>query len=264
MSEKECLIVRDLMPQRIEEICSEESKAMVDEHVSRCPACAQIYGFMRATPPQKADSSEGASFRAGLKQMRKSLVGRSVLYSLLAVVLLALLVYGGSLIYHHFYQDFSQPLDISQYEVKLSQTSKGQLLIEPLFEGQPYAGAWHMHPEGDILYLSYNTSRVKQRRDIAWYPILSDYALIDQKLRAIDAASLRYSELGREVLEIRQGDANDYKVVYKAGDTLPSTSREKEQQLMGGYMEIVWDDNQQSISFPIMPISTQMPSVSNP
>ena len=37
-----CDVVRDLLPLYVDSVCSEESRALVEEHTASCPECAKI------------------------------------------------------------------------------------------------------------------------------------------------------------------------------------------------------------------------------
>ena len=52
-----CNVIQDLLPLYLDGVCSEESKAIVEQHLSECPACKDYYAAMREdseiiiTPP---------------------------------------------------------------------------------------------------------------------------------------------------------------------------------------------------------------------
>ena len=49
-----CNIIQDLLPLYIDEICSPETKAAVEEHLAACPTCKALYNTMiREVPTQK-------------------------------------------------------------------------------------------------------------------------------------------------------------------------------------------------------------------
>ena len=45
-----CNIVRDLLPQYAENLCSEETRAAVSEHLERCEDCRTLYRQMTGIP----------------------------------------------------------------------------------------------------------------------------------------------------------------------------------------------------------------------
>lgn len=56
MNTKNCEVIHDLLPLYIDNICSEESRRIVSEHLESCNACKKIYEDMRN--PVKQDLSE--------------------------------------------------------------------------------------------------------------------------------------------------------------------------------------------------------------
>lgn len=43
----ECYIVRDLLPSYIDQLCSDESKQFIDQHMTHCDSCSQILNQMK-------------------------------------------------------------------------------------------------------------------------------------------------------------------------------------------------------------------------
>lgn len=121
MERNDCKLVQDLMPLRIDEVCTEETKAFVDEHVAACPECAQIYGYMRATLPQQKNEKD--SFKAAMAQFKKTMAWRRIRYiflGILAAVVLWAVLYGLT--------NYRRPLDINKYNITLKETQKHELL----------------------------------------------------------------------------------------------------------------------------------------
>lgn len=52
-----CNIVRDLIPLYIDDCCSEESEAIVKEHIDNCPKCKEFYESMSALSVMPAAST---------------------------------------------------------------------------------------------------------------------------------------------------------------------------------------------------------------
>lgn len=45
-----CNVIQDLMILYADNCCSEDSKALVEDHLKNCPACQKAYGEIRSTP----------------------------------------------------------------------------------------------------------------------------------------------------------------------------------------------------------------------
>lgn len=50
-----CKIIEDILPLYADEVCSEESRALVNEHVAECEKCRKKLGMMSDTGNEKAD-----------------------------------------------------------------------------------------------------------------------------------------------------------------------------------------------------------------
>lgn len=44
----ECYIVRDLLPSYIDQLCSDESRLLIDQHMNQCDSCSRVLQHMRA------------------------------------------------------------------------------------------------------------------------------------------------------------------------------------------------------------------------
>lgn len=62
----ECYIVRDLLPSYIDQLCSEQSRIFVEEHMAQCNSCAQILHHMN----REFDDAEAVEMPARLEQKK--------------------------------------------------------------------------------------------------------------------------------------------------------------------------------------------------
>ena len=72
----ECEVVRDLMPLYIDGVCSTESRALVEEHLSGCDACREMCGRMRGG---EGAGSESLDAQAVLERTSRTIVERTAL-----------------------------------------------------------------------------------------------------------------------------------------------------------------------------------------
>lgn len=68
MSRISCNVTKDLLPSYLDEICSEESKELVDEHLLECPACRRFMAALRERDQGK-DAPELNFFRRVRRSM---------------------------------------------------------------------------------------------------------------------------------------------------------------------------------------------------
>ena len=88
-----CNVIRDLLPLYAENLTSEESSALVDEHLCGCGECAKQLGILK-----KAQAIPVETDAPGLKKIRKAIVRRRVLAVTMAVMLVITLVLGAALL----------------------------------------------------------------------------------------------------------------------------------------------------------------------
>ena len=116
-----CDVIQDLMPSYIDGILSEDSQALVEEHMGTCQECRKMYEIMkeeqekeqnREKPSATSTAGRGtgrtknternanAGSAAALKKIRKKLLVRRVLTAAVAVVLTLIVAAAG---YNHWY-----------------------------------------------------------------------------------------------------------------------------------------------------------------
>ena len=88
---EQCEIIRDLLPIYIDGLASEETAKLVENHLARCKACRTILERMK-TPVPEYDPVKNAEFRQVLKKQRNRTTRKIVLFSVLAVILAALIL----------------------------------------------------------------------------------------------------------------------------------------------------------------------------
>ena len=93
----DCEIIRDLLPLYVDDICSDKSRKMVDEHLQECPACGDLLQKLRRTEIEanlKEEKQDVISY--GIRQFKKlsaavgSTVSGALLIPILAVLVLNL------------------------------------------------------------------------------------------------------------------------------------------------------------------------------
>ncbi len=81
-----CAVIRDLLPLYAEDLASEESKALVDEHLESCPNCRRALEELKA-PPASVPEPDGAE---ALRAVKKTIRRRRLRTALLAALLVFL------------------------------------------------------------------------------------------------------------------------------------------------------------------------------
>lgn len=116
-----CDVIQDLMPSYIDGILSEDSRALVEEHMGTCQECRKMYEIMKEEQgkeqtqirtsavsgagrgvggTENTERNANAGSAAALKKIRKKLLVRRVLTAVVAVVLTLIIAAAG---YNHWY-----------------------------------------------------------------------------------------------------------------------------------------------------------------
>lgn len=112
-----CDVIQDLMPSYVDGILSEDSQALVKEHMEACKECRKMLEIMKEEQGKEQaqmilSAASGARHRVGetenirsaaaLKKIRKKLIIRRVLTAAVAVILTLIAAAAG---YNHWYFD---------------------------------------------------------------------------------------------------------------------------------------------------------------
>ena len=116
-----CDVIQDLMPSYIDGILSEDSRALVEEHMGICQECRKMYEIMkeeqgkeqtqirpsagseagpRVGGTENTERNANAGSAAALKKIRRKLLVRRVLTAAVAVILTLIVAAAG---YNHWY-----------------------------------------------------------------------------------------------------------------------------------------------------------------
>lgn len=98
----ECKIIEDLLPSYIDDLCSKESKELVEQHLSSCKHCRLLYEEMKQAYVHECNIKE-------IKPFKKITRVWNIIFGILVVIILILLLFAQpvqrllaeALLYHH-------------------------------------------------------------------------------------------------------------------------------------------------------------------
>ena len=154
----QCNIIKDLLPLYHDEVCSEESRALVQEHLTECEACTKYLDDLRAadmiTPTGKSTEQVKASVLSGIK---KKLFRKKVVVSVISV-LCAIAIMFGAFTFIYLYET---PIKYEDGLIKVEMAYDG--VIDAFFQGRDYHCAYGMTKtltqngeQIDIAYIYYS------------------------------------------------------------------------------------------------------------
>jgi len=91
----DCNIIRDLLPLYADDVCSDESRAMVDEHLSECPECSEELKRIREVEIEEHLSAEREDVIRSQKKKfgrRSAAVGSAMAWILMIPVVICLFI----------------------------------------------------------------------------------------------------------------------------------------------------------------------------
>ena len=151
MNDIPCGVIRDLLPLYTEELCSEESKALVESHLKNCPDCRSMKENMKKAEPLPIDSGEG------LKKIKKELKNRRFRTAAMAALLVFVLLVS-------FFSWYSKPEYYPYSENRISVRALGDK-IEIRFTGVARASLeTREDPEGGTIGILYAWTSPMDRR----------------------------------------------------------------------------------------------------
>ncbi len=104
-----CSVIKDLLPTYADDLCSEETRKEIDEHLESCESCSELFENAKADLTSElkplSDKEKIKPFAKIRKKMRKNLVATIIL----SVLILAILGFLGVLIVGQVYKDSGLP-----------------------------------------------------------------------------------------------------------------------------------------------------------
>lgn len=120
-----CDIIKDLMPSYIDDICSEDSKKIIEEHINTCSYCSELLKNMKQ-PVDYGNELTGELAENPLKKIKKKHRNHMMITILLSFVCMGIMI---SIIQNvgfihdiFFYQEFST-ISTEEYEDQWTQIS---------------------------------------------------------------------------------------------------------------------------------------------
>ena len=221
-----CDVIRDLLPLYADEVCSEASKALVEEHLQSCESCEKELRIMRCGEPN-AIAEEVNTAQAAQKAWKKSKIvtAEKVLLSVVLLFVLGVVL---------FYPDM--PMPVFEKDVRVSnvcQLQDGTVYFEwEMTDGTIAAGRGRMIREKDGAYY-FVPLRAVIEAHLRWNMAISPDTAERQR---VDIEFVRpygkWSDYDQTVFEdmtaIYLGWGKDAILVWEQGMELPAASEEIE------------------------------------
>lgn len=129
-----CDIIKDLLPSYVDELLTEDSHKMVEEHLDQCQSCREYYEALKGDDNIFADEAETLQ-EARLEELKpltkikKKMNRRALIASVISVVCAGALAFGAYFLFFHY--EMYTPYE----EAGITVTEGGQLYLEEAFYG---------------------------------------------------------------------------------------------------------------------------------
>lgn len=131
----ECNIVKDLLPLYIDGAVSEDSRRLVDEHTAICEECAkERREMMLALPENQEPQVEQTVLKKAARKLRRKHMRRGGLLTVAGVLLGILLIAGGRWLHWYLWEDWSIPMALDEYDIRMSTLEQGQLVLSYIWQ----------------------------------------------------------------------------------------------------------------------------------
>jgi len=229
-----CNIIQDLLPLYSDDVCSEDSRNLVEEHVVECEACQN---FLEKLKKEEACDGVESDHIKELKKIqgqwkkgrKKALVKGIVIATCICAIL------GGV-----FYKIASTDIPIPTEKMKVSelcQLSNGWYSYHLEVEDDKYLNGMQIYYDGftEEMYLTphrtvWESERTKAIEDLSEYHQLYDHYLYFKvsDMNSSFGGNIDFMSIGSDVKKIYLGTEEDRILIWERGMTVPAASEEME------------------------------------
>jgi hypothetical protein len=135
MKEIKCTIIQDVLPLYVDEVVSQDTKEMVDEHLQHCEKCQREYDSMKQELYIPVENKVSL-FKGISKKWRK----KKVMISIVSILVTAIILLG-AFSYVFYYETV---IPYSEDLIKIERQNDNQLVSK--YFGESYAGVNETHP----------------------------------------------------------------------------------------------------------------------
>lgn len=234
---KDCGIVRDLMPLVIDDVAGSESKEFVETHLTGCEECKKLYQEMKTDLPAETEKEEGAiqkAFSAAAEKMKKKRRIRTLKHVLLGV-LIASLVFGAGVFGYVRLTQTRKHIYYGDYRVYLSELKNGNVVFTVDYNGSEDDLAVGMEVFEDSDSQGGDEKRILpvegEERNLIMY-VYVDKPILSRKLenpRQNSGFMALTPDRMAEYIEIRQGVPDEYQTIWRKGDPIGKASEQMEE-----------------------------------
>lgn len=224
MKKNECNVVQDLIPLVIDRVASDESRELVETHISVCEDCRKKYDAMKADLPEAVRTeyeSEQQKYVDALKNVRKKRLRRRILSICLAAFICLIATFSGIFAYDGLFIHHTIPVDNSLYALSLSRLKDGSIVVSADESRIHFDRTAHykvVQEDGqNVYYVYYSAAPINANRNTGDLNRPTNVVLF-----------VLSSDGNPAIHEIRQGTPENYVTVWTEGEPIADASEEVE------------------------------------
>ncbi|MBQ8161701.1 MAG: zf-HC2 domain-containing protein [Clostridia bacterium] len=224
MKKNECNVVQDLIPLVIDRVASDESRELVETHISVCEDCRKKYEAMKADLPKAVRTEyeyEQQKFVDALMNVRKKRLRRRILSICLAAFICMAAAFAGIFAYDELFHQHTVPVNNSLYALSLSRLKNGSIVVSSDESRIHFDRTVHYKvvPEDgqNVYYVYCSAAPINANRDTG-----------DQNSPTNVVRFVFSTDDNPSIHEIRQGTPENYVTVWTEGEPIADASEEVE------------------------------------
>lgn len=127
MEKKTCEVIGDLIPLYVDDVCSKESRQLVEEHLEECEACRQLYETMKMDVKISDDKEQRREDANIIKRVKRRIWIERIIIAVLALFVAGSLLFGVLLRLTATYKNMNDVVNME--EVYIEEDEKGNLWL---------------------------------------------------------------------------------------------------------------------------------------
>lgn len=217
-----CEIIRDLLPLYVDEVCSNDSRVMVDRHLQGCESCRTELNYMKGELPQVAVIAEEVDSLKAARKAQNRFTVRGILGTLAAV--LCMITVGAFL----FHPDVPFPVEPSRMQVEAAcQLENGNIYFMWSMKDGTLGERSRAYREKDGAMYVVPLGPIIEAHEMYWYNVPDSYEKGVKIIHPDSTWSDQYGEGHEGMNAIYLGWGEDAILIWEEGMKLPEMTQEE-------------------------------------
>lgn len=225
MTKITCDIVQDVLPLYYDEVCSQDTKNLVETHLQSCKACQiELKNLSVNVPVQPSELKQNAQDKKMMLSLANSwntFRKKSFFKGVGIASLVALLLYGG---YFGLYEWDIKPVKQDNIAItEIAQLADGRIAyhVDYLDNLDVYRVKYELHEDGNFYMIPLRT--IIGKSSLPHFVVGEGYQDFNLPSRQVDRAG--------KIQALYYGSPENAQLIWKEGMELPKASEELEKQL---------------------------------